>query len=197
MHDLRRRLARSVLMGVVLVAGSVPAGGRVEARNDKDGLVYVFEATTVFRKPNPVPGGGEPVQTGEVIHTGLMSASFVTVPPDTILGFEVDPATGVQTVVLRHTDHFISRKYTHTDGGEVVPDSFDVPYTIVAIISPTQPIRVTYNGPLLNGTGIFQGATGVFNGAAHDVNPDPALLQFAFEGTASGEVHFAPGAFDD
>jgi hypothetical protein len=190
----RRRWARSVLLGVVLVAGVGPPVG---AKRGDDGLVYVFDAVTVFRKPNPVPGGAEPVQTGEVIHTGLMASSFVTVPPDTILGFELDPATGVQTIILRHTDHFTSRKHTHTDGGAVVADSFDVPFTIVAIISPTQPARVTYNGPLLNGTGIFRGATGVFNGAAHDVNPDAVLLQFSFEGTTGGEVHFARGAFDD
>ena len=48
----------------------------------------------------------------------------------------------------------------------MVPDSFSVEYTIVAVKLPPHQVRVAFEGPLSEGTGIFAGATGVINGHA-------------------------------
>jgi len=152
--------------------------------------VIMFEGDTVFRTFKPVPGEDHP-ETGEIFNAGIMDSAFVTVTPtDTLFGdFNRETSTGIAG--LRHIDRYESKNTSHVDGGVLVPDSFSVEYTIVVVGLPPQQPRVTFDGPLSYGTGIFAGATGVINGHARRVNsPDPAVAS-AFEGTVSGEIRLA------
>jgi hypothetical protein len=154
--------------------------------------VIIFEGDTVFRTFKQVPGQSRP-ETGEIFNAGIMDSAFVTVTPlpTPVLFGEFNGATSTGIVVLRHTDRYESKNTSHVEDGAMVPDSFSVEYTIVVVGEPPQQVRVTFDGPLCEGTGIFAGATGVFNGHARRVNsPDPAVAS-AFEGTVSGEVRLA------
>jgi hypothetical protein len=155
----------------------------------------VFEAKTAFRSFKPVPGQDPKAQTGEITGAGVMNSSFVTLaepPLTTIFDDEFDPVAGTGLIVIRHTDRYESKNATHLDDSGVKrPDSFEVPYTIVAIIASPQHAEVTFIGPLSAGTGMFSGATGVLYGHANQVASSDPAIDRAFDGRIGGNVHFA------
>jgi hypothetical protein len=151
----------------------------------------VFEANTKFRTFKQVPGQDARPETGEITGAGVMNSSFETITDNEILlndGFDFDTLTG--TIVLRHTDRYKSKNSTHVDStGVTHPDSFDVRYTIVGVGVVPQHLRVTFNGQLSEGTGMFAGATGVLNGHGNQVASSDPEVALAFEGKVGGEIN--------
>jgi hypothetical protein len=159
--------------------------------------VVIFEGDTAFRTFREVPGAGTPPQTGEIFNAGIMDSSFITVTDTPTLFGEFDRETSTGIAILRHTDRYQSKNTSHVENGRMVADKFSVEYTIVVVGLPPQQLRVSFNGPLSEGTGIFAEATGVINGHARRVNsPDPAVRS-AFEGTISGEVRMPRHHYSD
>jgi hypothetical protein len=154
--------------------------------------VIIFEGDTAFRTFQQVPGQARP-ETGEIFNAGIMDSAFVTVTPlpTPILLGDFNGATLTGIAVLRHTDRYESKNTSHVEDGAMVADSFSVEYTIVVVGLPPQQVRVTFDGPLSEGTGIFAGATGVLNGHARRVNSQDPIVASAFEGKVSGEVRMA------
>jgi hypothetical protein len=157
--------------------------------------VIVFEAKTEFRTFKQVPGQERP-ETGEITGAGVMNSTFETLPGTIIIyDNEFDSGAGTGLLIIRHTDRYKSKNATHHDSAlGTTPDSFEVEYTIVVVIAPPLQTRVTFEGPLSAGTGMFAGATGVLNGHGFRVASSDPDVDLAFEGRVGGEIHLAPGA---
>jgi hypothetical protein len=152
--------------------------------------VIIFEGDTVFRTFKRVPEEAHP-ETGEIFNAGIMDSAYATVTNAQVLLGQFDPATSTGIEVLRHTDKYESKHTSHVENGAMVPDSFNVEYTMVVVGVPPQQVRVTFAGPLLEGTGIFAGATGVVTGHARRVNSPDTAVASAFEGKVGGEIRLA------
>jgi hypothetical protein len=152
--------------------------------------VIIFEGDTVFRTFEQVPNEARP-ETGEIFNAGVMDSAYVTVTPTPILLGQFDAATSTGLAVVRHPDKYESKITSHVENGAMVPDSFSVEYTMVVVGVPPQQVRVAFEGPLSDGTGIFAGGTGVINGHARRVNSQDPAVASAFEGRVSGEIRLA------
>ena len=196
-----RRLIGIALSGLIVAAGSLLSVELAVADNPQP-TVFVFNVPVEFHRLNAGPCQAQPAQTGEIKRAGPMNSVFVT-DHDTDTYLSLDSAhfaelPGVQ--LFRHVDKYQSTTYTHVDSeGKTRPDSYSVEYTIVLMIpnpeiNPPLKSRVTFAGSMFDGTGIYEGATGVLNGYAYEVTPPDGGVAFSFKGRQGGEVHFAPGA---
>jgi hypothetical protein len=184
----RKHLLALALPAFLVSVASPVWMGPVEA--SPKGKEIFFEANTTFQRLVPQPDGTQPAQTGEITGAGILNSTFVTDHSTD----NFPPPVNNETVGS-HTDKYVSKTSTHVDpDGVTRPDSFNVKYTIVVLFPDATRTAtwVTFQGQMSDGTGIFAGATGVFSGHAHSVQPPPSGVQYAFQGEVGGEVHLAP-----
>jgi hypothetical protein len=178
----RHRLALALptlFLGIASVVWLPPADASA-----RDKVIYFEGNGTVQRRLPP----GSP-QTGDLTGAGIMNSTFQTVSDDTTIF--PDPERDNESMST-HIDRYESTTSTHVDpDGKTRRDSFNVTYTVVLLAPDATRTSywVTFQGPMSDGTGIFAGATGVFNGHAHSVQPVPDGLQYLLRGKVGGEVH--------